>query len=125
MWAVIGLGLILLSAVWFARFDPSREGLRRTRAKPEEAKEGEPAAPRKKAPRIALPSLSPLVSKLAQVNPFLGVLFAELRMLLNGRRWWWWLVIAGLNIAILTSPLRGDKGIPAARRLAVAAGHLV
>jgi hypothetical protein len=43
------------------------------------------------------------------VNPFLGVLFAELRMLLNGRRWWWWLVMAGLSIAILTSPLSAAK----------------
>jgi len=113
LWAVIGLGLILLSAAWFARFDPSREGLRRARGKPEGAKEGEPAEPRKKAlrisRRIALPNLSPLVSRLAQVNSFLGVLFAELRMLLNGRRWWWWLGIAGLNIAILASPLETTK----------------
>jgi hypothetical protein len=109
LWAVFGLGLILLSAVWFSRFDPSRGGLRRTRAKHEEGKEGEPSAPRKKTFRIALPNLSPLASKLAQVNPFLGVLFAELRMLLNGRRWWWWLVITGLNIAILTFPLEVTK----------------
>jgi len=108
-WALFGLGLILVSALWFARFDPAREGLRRPRAKPEEAKAGEPAEPRKKAPGIALPSLSPLVSKLAQVNPFLGVLFAELRLLINGRRWWWWLVIAGLNIAILSNPLSITK----------------
>ena len=105
LWAAIGLGLILLSAVWFARFDPSREGLRRARRKPEEAKEGEPTEPRIKIPRLALPSLSPLISKLARPNPFLGVLFAELRMLLNGRRWWWWAITAGLNIAILSSPL--------------------
>ncbi len=105
LWVVLGLGLILLSALWFARFDPSREGLRRARGKPKEAKEGEPAEPRTKAPRIALPNLSPLVSKLAQVNPFLGVLFAELRMLLNGRHWWWWAITAGLNIAILSNPL--------------------
>jgi hypothetical protein len=109
LWAVLGLVLVLLSALWFARFDPSREGLRRVRGKPEEAKEGKPAEPRKETPRIALPSLSPLVSKLAQVNPFLGVLFAELRLLLNGRRWWWWLVIAGLSIAILASPLEMTK----------------
>jgi hypothetical protein len=106
LWAVFGLGLILLSTLWFARFDPAR-------GKPEEAKDSEPAeaqtAARKKAPRIALPNLSPLVSKLAQVNPFLGVLFAELRMLLNGRRWWWWLGVAGLNIAILASPLETAK----------------
>ena len=109
LWAVFGLGLILLSALWFARFDPSREGLRRRRVKPEEAKEGEPVARHKKALRIALPNLSPLISKLAQVNPFLGVLMAELRLLLNGRRWWWWLGIAGLNIAILVCPLMTTK----------------
>jgi hypothetical protein len=71
-WALIGLGLIMLSALWFARFDPSKEGLRRPRVKPETAKQGEPAEPRKKAPHIALPSLSPLVSRLAQVNPSWG-----------------------------------------------------
>jgi len=105
LWAVLGLGLVLFSAVWFARFDPSKEGLLRPRGKPGEAKEGEPTSPRIKLPRMALPSLSPLVSKLAQVNPFLGVLFAELRLLLNGRRWWWWAITAGLNVAILSSPL--------------------
>jgi len=103
-WALLGLGLILLSALWFARFDPSREGLRRPRAKPEHAKESEPSELRTKARHLTLPSLSPLVYKLAQVNPFLGVLFAELRMLLKGRRWWWWAITAGLNIALLSTP---------------------
>jgi ABC-2 family transporter protein len=114
LWAVIGLGLILLSAVWFARFDPAREGLRRARGKPGQAIEGKPAMPQKKALRLALPSLSPLISKLAQVNPFLGVLFAELRILLKGRRWWWWAITIGLNIAILTksSSLMQDFLLP-------------
>jgi ABC-type transport system involved in multi-copper enzyme maturation permease subunit len=109
LWAVLGLGLVLISAVWFARFDPSREGLRRASLKPEEGKEGKLAWLQKTALSITLPSLSPLFSRLSQVNPFLGVLFAELRMLLNGRRWWWWLVMAGLSIAILTSPLSAAK----------------
>jgi hypothetical protein len=104
LWAVIGLGLVLVAALWFARFDPSKEGLRHPRVKPEAAQEGELAEPHKMAPRSGLPSLSPLISRLAGVNAFLGVLFAELRMLLKGRRWWWWLVIAGLNIAILIVP---------------------
>jgi ABC-type transport system involved in multi-copper enzyme maturation permease subunit len=108
-WAVLGLGLVLLSALWFARFDPAREGLRPVRAKSEAAKAGEPAEPRIKLPRMALPRISPLVSKLAQVNPFLGVLFAELRMLFNGRRWWWWAIAAGLVIAIFTSPTEITK----------------
>ncbi len=99
-WVIIGLGLVMLSAVWFARFDPSREGLLRLRRKTDEAEEGESAGSRIRLPHITLPNFSPLISKLA-VNPFLGVLFAELRLLLNGRRWWWWLVIAGLNLAIL------------------------
>jgi len=106
LWAVLGLGLVLLSALWFARFDPAREGLIHVRRK---AEEGKSAGPRRRVPHIALPTLSPLVSRLAQVNPFLGVLFAELRMLLNGRRWWWWLVVAGLNIAILITPLSITK----------------
>jgi len=110
LWAVIGMGLILLSAVWFTRFDPSREGLRRSKVKSDEAKEDEPAARHKKALRIALPNLSPLVSNLAGANIFLGVLFAELRLLLNGRRWWWWLGILGLNIAILFTPHSIVKG---------------
>jgi hypothetical protein len=105
LWAVIGLGLILLSSLWFTRFDPSREGLRRGRGKTETAKGGEPARSPKNALHIKLPSLSPVISKLAQLNPFLGVLFAELRMLLNGRRWWWWAITIGLNVAIFTSPI--------------------
>ncbi len=109
LWAVVGLGLILLSAVWFARFDPSREEPRRVQVKPGEPNENEPVAMRRKLPRLVLPSLSPRVSKIAQANLFLGVLFAELRMLLKGRRWWWWLGIAGLNIAIFVCPLTTTK----------------
>jgi hypothetical protein len=101
LWVVLALGFVLLSAVWFTRFDPSREGLRLAREKSEEGKGVEP---RIKVPHITLPSLSPFVSKLAQANPFLGVLFAELRMLLNGRRWWWWAILIGLNFAILGNP---------------------
>jgi ABC-type transport system involved in multi-copper enzyme maturation permease subunit len=104
-WSLLGLGLVLLSALWFSRFDPSREGLRRTREKSAEAQESQPAGKRSLHPNIVLPSLSPFISKLAQANPFLGVLFAELRLLLNGRRWWWWAITIGLNIAVLRSPL--------------------
>jgi hypothetical protein len=116
LWAVLGLGLVLLSAAWFARFDPSREGLRRVRVKPEQENEARPSQQRVKVPRITLPSLSPLVSRLAQVSPFLGVLLAELRMLLNGRRWWWWAITLGLNVSILISPPEAVKDylLPAA-----------
>jgi ABC-type transport system involved in multi-copper enzyme maturation permease subunit len=104
LWAALGLGLILLAALWFARFDPSREGLRRQRGKVADSNGVEPFESNKKAPRIQLPSLSPLISKVAGSSPFLGVLLAELRLLLKGRRWWWWLIFFGLNIAIFLVP---------------------
>ena len=110
VWAILGLGLVLFSAIWFARFDPSRKGLIRVRRKTEESEDGVPPRPRLKVSKIALPSLSPLVSKLAQVSPFMGVLFAELRLLLNGRRWWWWAITIGINYAILVSPLEVTMG---------------
>ncbi len=37
------------------------------------------------------------------------MLFAELRLLLNGRSWWWWAIKIGLSIAILESPLSVTK----------------
>lgn len=116
VWVLFGLGLVLLSALWFARFDPSREGSRRLHSAPVNGNTGILVRLRNKIPAIALPSISPFVSNLAQVNPFLGVLFAELHMLLNGRRWWWWTITIGLNIAILISPLPVVKSylLPAA-----------
>ncbi len=102
-WVLFGLGLVLLSATWFARFDPSREGLRHLRAKPVVDAGGRLAELWEKV-HSRLPDLSPFISNLAQASPFLGVLFAELRLLLKGRRWWWWLVLLGLNIVILAGP---------------------
>jgi hypothetical protein len=104
LWAALGLGLVLLSAAWFARFDPSREGFRRVRVRAQQEDETGPVERRVKAPRIAVPSLSSLVSTLARVSPFMGVLLAELRMLFNGRRWWWWGITIGLSVVILWSP---------------------
>jgi len=69
LWAVVGLGLILLSAVWFARFDPSQEGLRRAQVKPEEAKEGEPTEPRKKVPAFRAASRCPTFRRSLQNWP--------------------------------------------------------
>jgi hypothetical protein len=108
LWAVLGVGLILLSTTWFARFDPSREGMRRTRRR-QETHDSEATAARKPVLHIGPPDLSPLVSKLAATTPFLGVLFAELRLLLKGRRWWWWLITAGLGASMFVSPFQTVK----------------
>jgi hypothetical protein len=105
VWGALGLGLILLSALWFARFDPSRTGLLRMHRKRNDMSDRVPLKPEMKQTRLSLPTLSPLVSKLAQTSPFMGVLLAELRMLLKGRRWWWWALTIGLNIAVIRSPV--------------------
>ena len=69
LWAVIGLGLILLSTTWFARFDPSQEGLGHGRSKRKGSGEREPAQARNRAPHLVLPDLSPLVTKLRRARP--------------------------------------------------------
>ncbi len=99
MWLLIGLGMVLVSSVFFSRFDPSREGLARYRDK-----QGRKPGRFAQAARRVVPNLSPALSWLARTSPFAGVTVAELRMLLKGQQWWWWIVLAGVNIAALSSP---------------------
>ncbi len=104
LWVVLALGMVLLSATWFARFDPAREGLRQAQGKPGAMVANFSAVLKKITHRVALPDLSRVISKITSRTPFLGMLFAEIRLLLKGRAMWWWLITIGLNIAILTSP---------------------
>ena len=87
-----------------ARFDPAREGLRQAQGKPGAMVANFSAVLKKITHRVALPDLSRVISKITSRTPFLGMLFAEIRLLLKGRAMWWWLITIGLNIAILTSP---------------------
>ncbi len=105
VWALIGLGLVLLSATWFGRFDPAREGLPRLPFSLKSAWNGQPGGTERPAFHLPLPDLSPLVTRWASYNPFLGVLVAELRLLLKGRRWWWWAILIGLSIVMLANLL--------------------
>jgi hypothetical protein len=109
LWAAIGMGLILFSTAWFARFDPSREGLRRKKNKPGMGTDKVQIERLERPARTQLLILSSLITRITHANTFLGVLFSELRMLLKGRRWWWWVIIAGLNLAILAYPLSATK----------------
>jgi hypothetical protein len=97
-WVAIAIGIAWLSAVFFHRFDPAREGSRRKRLKnvaPEPAQErGAPAAP------ITEIHLTPLV-RTAHGGQFARLVAAELRLMLKGQRWWWYLVAAGLFVASL------------------------
>ncbi len=103
VWLVAAVGVALLAALCFDRFDPSR-GRARSRRRKESAPEA--AAETAGAP-AAIPApvhLHPLPAGARRFR-FLSLLRAETRLLLQGQRWWWYVVALGLAIASLASPL--------------------
>jgi hypothetical protein len=106
---VLSIGLVLLGALFFDRFDPSRG---RPHAKSKSASDSlEPAVlslskdvsiiEAESAPEIQLSALPAVRSRFR----FEALYLAELRMLLKGQPWWWYLAALGLIIATFVSPL--------------------
>ena len=98
MWIGMAVGIALLAALFFRRFDPVRE--RKTHSKPS-------SLPLEM--RVAeLPStdahLTPLIFQKRRFC-FISILRAELRMLFKGTPWWWYFVAIGLMIAGWLVPL--------------------
>jgi len=100
-WVAIAIGIAWLSALFFHRFDPAREGWRRKRAA---APRPEPAiASGMPGNGAAAVQLSPL-SRSARAGGFSRLVLAELRLMLKGQRWWWYTIAAGLFVASLVTP---------------------
>lgn len=106
------VGIALLAALLFDRFDPARGwgGLRRRkkRAPGEPVETGEERA----VPAVPLPteaSLTPLPANARRFG-FFALLRAEVRLLLKGQRWWWYAVALGLIVAGLLVP-PGDRNV--------------
>lgn len=101
LWVGIALGICLIATLFFHRFDPARERLRRIRCTgsiPSVAPE------RGAAITAGAPvHLSPLPATSMQFRPGM-VLVAELRLMLKGVRRWWGLVALGLIVAGLLTP---------------------
>jgi hypothetical protein len=100
LWLLVAVGIALLAALFFDRFDPSRgrARARRSNASPDAAGES-------LAPTLPIPvHLYPLPEGARRFS-FLGLLRAETRLLLQGQRWWWWAVALGLLIAGFAAPL--------------------
>ena len=88
VWLLVALGIALLAAIPFHRFDPARARMR-----------GAPAAPERNAShRLRLPALPTL-------PPLPGLVGAELRLAFAGANTWWTLVLLGLWVAALLTPL--------------------
>jgi hypothetical protein len=106
IWFAAAVGLALLAALFFDRFDVSRNTARGSGRIRKTKKAVLEAAVENV---VALPALAPV-----HLNPlapgarrfrFLDLLRAEMRLLLNGQRWWWWAVALGLSIASLAAPI--------------------
>jgi hypothetical protein len=102
VWLLAAVGVALLAALFFDRFDPSRGRVRSRR------KAGAPEAVTETA---GVPAAAPVPVHLhplpagARRFRFLDLLRAETRLLLRGQRWWWYAVALGLVVASLAAPL--------------------
>jgi hypothetical protein len=102
---VLAIGIALLGALFFDRFDPSRERPRVKGAR--SADSPEPASNIAVSPVYAV-QLTPLTTRHSHFR-YEALYLAELRMLLKGLRWWWYLVAFGLIIASFSSPLEAVR----------------
>jgi hypothetical protein len=95
----LALGLTFLAALFFDRFDPSRN-------KPRQIKNSASGPTTLVTPTSqALPTLqlTPLNTTTNRFS-FFTVLIVELKLLLKGQRWWWYAVTAGVIVASAASP---------------------
>jgi hypothetical protein len=103
-WVGLALGLVLLAALFFHRFDPAhglfqRLGVSARRTRPVDIPS---AAPEVSGtfPVLAATPLTPLTAVPMRFR-FGRLLLAELRLMLKGVRWWWFAVAATLILANL------------------------
>lgn len=105
LWMGLALVIALAAAIFFNRFDPSRERLRMragriTGAVPEDLV---PSLPASQSEALRLRSASQLTPVLPGFR-FTSVLMAELRLLIKGLAWWWYAVALGLTVTALLVP---------------------
>jgi hypothetical protein len=107
-WLGVALGLALVAAVFFRRFDPARERSRRTRKPVTQPLETEVSEERVVPEPVHGATLHPL-TKPPRFS-FLFMVLAELRLALHGVSLWWYLVAAGLFAAGLFTPVPISRG---------------
>ena len=114
LWVAVALGVGAAAALPFDRFDPSRgsgEGRRKPRSPPFWARwrRERPATSGAAAPDAA--HLPPATrAGRGAVATFTTFLRAEWRLALRDQGRWWWIVLAGLAIAALATPIDVARG---------------
>jgi hypothetical protein len=131
-WLLAAAFVAWLASFPFHRFDPAREWAIRRKLE-SSVPSAPPATPEQFIAHAKVEDLSAHLSPLAfdaktqsgmlqtvklrsvtlenkTSNPFLRLVAAELRLMLQGQRWWWYIVAAGLSIACLVTPLKASRG---------------
>jgi len=107
-WVGVGLGLALLAAVFFRRFDPARERSRRARKVERQPPSSELVEDSVVTDLAHAATLHPLTRR--PRFSFVFMVLAELRLALHGISLWWYLVAAGLVAAGLFTPVPISRG---------------
>jgi hypothetical protein len=111
-WIAAAVGLVLLAAMFFDRFDSARSPARADAKSKAQKLALEPASTSTTAP----PPVAVVPVRLSSLprhmhgHTFPRMYAAELRLALKGYRWWWYAVAAGLLIAQFASPLEVSRG---------------
>jgi hypothetical protein len=108
-WLGVGLGLALLAAVFFRRFDPASESSKRNPKVAKKAAEPEVVETRVGPAQVHTATLPPLTKRVR--FSFLFMVVAELRLALHGVSRWWYLVALGLIAAGLFTPVPVSRGL--------------
>jgi hypothetical protein len=98
---VIAAGLVMVSALFFDRFNPAR--LLRIKQTKTRSIAAQPAAASAAIP-VSNVHLTPLAGTRTRFR-FGGLFLAELKLFLKGQRWWWYVVAGGLVIAQMVTEL--------------------
>jgi hypothetical protein len=104
LWFGAAIGVSLIAAIFFRRFDPAPLAPRGKPKHPREATMPQPVEPEREETVAPAPpiQLSPLTSHFRS-RP-ISLLLAELRLMLKGTRWWWFIAALGLIVAGLLVP---------------------
>lgn len=107
LWVGVALAIAYVASLLFHRFDPAKEP-QKSRSKKKNVAE---AVAKAESHNLAGASarLSPITS--FRGGPFVGLVFAELGLMLKGVSRWWYLTALGLWIASLATPLDISRGI--------------
>lgn len=103
VWIAAAVGMALLAAVFFHRFDPARVSAKGRRKASREGVQPAPMQDTTGGLSGAAVDLTPL-ARTSRNSRFLQMTVSELRLMLKGRRWWWFAGAAGLLVGQVVSP---------------------